>query len=282
MSFSLNALYRTVGISKQAVQQAIKRQLSFEEKAYSLMLDSDMIRKEHPGCGVEKMYHILKPDWIGRDKYVELMMELGYRVKRKKNYRKTTIAGEKYWPNLIEGMLVDSPSTIWQSDLTYICIGLKHYYAVFIIDVYSKKIVGYCLSDHMRAEANVKALKMALKQNKPPLIHHSDRGSQYTYSGYVDLLKQHSIAISMSGSAQENAYAERVNRTIKEEYIDLWNPVTYKQLKNKIKKAVNNYNNKRPHLSIGRQTPVQFEQNWIKLDKKQRPIMTIFNQQNLN
>jgi transposase InsO family protein len=90
---------------------------------------------------------------------------------------------------------------------------------LFIIDVYTKEIVGYKLSNHMRGQANIEALKAALKQNQSPLIHHSDRGSQYTYGKYVDLLRSNGTSISMALSGLDNAYAERINRTIKEEYL---------------------------------------------------------------
>jgi len=212
----MNQLYTTIGISKQAVFQYNARQKVFDEKVVQMILEADELREEHPGCEVEKMYYTLKPDFIGRDRFIELMMELGYRLKRKKNYKRTTIASKIYYPNLIKGMKVNRPSMVWQSDITYIPIGKEHYYAVFIIDVYTKKIVGYKVSNHMRAQANMAALKMALKENDAPLVHHSDRGSQYTYKQYVNLLKQNGSQISMALTAHDNAYAERINRTIKE------------------------------------------------------------------
>ena len=279
MSYSLNALYRTIGISKQAVLQYERRQIIFDANLLQLVAEADELREEHPGCGVEKMYYTLKPGFIGRDRFVDTMMQLGYRLKRKKNYRRTTIAGKLYYPNLIKGMKVDAPSTIWQSDITYIPIGDKHYYVVLIIDVYTKNIVGYSVTDHMRATANVSALKMALKQHKAPQIHHSDRGSQYTYKGYVELLEKHGTSISMATSAQDNAYAERINRTIKEEYLDHWKPKSLSQLKMMIKKAVKNYNQKRIHNQLDRTTPIQFENQLV--EQKGKSI-TIFNNQILN
>ncbi|MGM0934980.1 MAG: DDE-type integrase/transposase/recombinase, partial [Bacteroidota bacterium] len=108
----------------------------------------------HPGCGVEKMYYTLKPGFIGRDRFVETFIQLGYRLKRKKNYRRTTIAGKIYYPNKIKGLEINTPSVVWQSDITYYRVGDKFYYAVFIIDVYTKKVVGYRVSDHMRGTAN--------------------------------------------------------------------------------------------------------------------------------
>ena len=275
MTYSLNALYREAGLSKQAVDQYQRRQLLFDSRLGQLVLEADELRQEHPGCGVSKMYNILKPDFIGRDRFVEVLMELGYRLKRKKNYRRTTIAGKKFYPNLIKGLEVDGPSQVWQSDITYIPLGNRHYYATFIIDVYTKKIVGYQLTDHMRATANVAALKMALKDHAPPDIHHSDRGSQYTYSGYVELLRNNGCQISMATSAQDNAYAERINKTIKEEYLDYWRPQDFKQLKECLSKAVLNYNQKRHHNNLGKISPANYEKSLTGMHP--RKIITIFN-----
>jgi transposase-like protein len=280
MSYSLNALYKEVGISKQAVMQYQRRQLVFDERIEQLTLEADELRAEHPGCGVKKMYDSLQPDFIGRDRFIEVMMDLGYRLKRKKNYRRTTYASKKFYSNLIQGLTVDGPSQVWQSDITYIRVGERFYYATFIIDVYTKKIVGYQLADHMRASANVQALKMALKDHPPPRIHHSDRGSQYTYSEYVNLLEAQGSAISMATSAQDNAYAERINRTIKEEYLDHWKPQSFKQLEKMLSKAVFNYNHKRPHDNLDKRKPAEFEASLNKGEVGNN--LTIFNYNLLN
>lgn len=273
----MNKLYKTIGVSKQAVYQYAKRQHIFDNKLSNLMTEAEELRYEHPGCGVEKMYDTLKPDFIGRDRFVDTMMELGFRVKRKKNYKRTTIASKIYYPNLIKGMEVNRPSQIWQSDITYIPIGGKHYYAVFIIDVYTKKIVGYQVSDHMRATANVQALQMALSKHPPPEVHHSDRGSQYIYKDYISLLKKQGSQISMALSAQDNAYAERINRTIKEEYIDHWKPKTFSELKRLVKRAVIQYNNIRPHNNLEKRSPIEFENLWSTTKDINKPKITIFN-----
>lgn len=273
----MNKLYKTIGVSKQAVYQYSKRQLIFDTNVSNLVTEAEELRYEHPGCGVEKMYDTLKPDFIGRDRFVDTMMELGFRVKRKKNYKRTTIASKIYYPNLIKGMEVNRPSQIWQSDITYIPVGGKHYYAVFIIDVYTKKIVGYQVSDHMRATANVQALQMALSKHPPPEVHHSDRGSQYIYKDYISLLKKQGSQISMALSAQDNAYAERINRTIKEEYIDHWKPKTFSELKRFVKKAVIQYNVRRPHNNLDKRSPIEFEKQWSTMKDNNKPKLTIFN-----
>ena len=273
----MNQLYQTIGISKQAEDQYAKRQAIFDSQLSQLILEVDDLRLAHPGCGVEKMYEILTPDFIGRDRFIDTMMDLGYRIKKVKNYKRTTISGKKYYPNLIKGLQVDAPNTVWQSDITYLPLNGKHYYAVFIIDVYTKKIVGYQVSDNMRAQANLKALELALKNNQTPIIHHSDRGSQYNYGQYIDLLKASNTKISMALSGLDNAYAERINRTIKEEYLSYWQPKTFYQLKQCVKKAVINYNQKRVHKHLPKMSPDIFEDYWNKLTPDNRPIITIFN-----
>ncbi len=277
MSYSLNELYRVIGISKQAVSQYQRRQVVFDEQVRQLIIEAEEVRHEHPGCGVEKLYRTLTPDFMGRDRFIEMMMEMGFRLKKKRNYRRTTIAGRISYPNLIKGMKINDASQVWQSDITYIPLGDRHYYAVFIIDVYTKKIVGYKLSQNMFAQANMEALKMALKEHAPPKIHHSDRGSQYGYKAYTTLLRSLKSKISMCTSAQDNAYAERINRTIKEEYINHWKPKNFGQLKAMIRKAVENYNNKRPHKHLGYKSPVAFEKELSVLGTQNRKTITIFN-----
>lgn len=279
MSYSLNQLYQVIGISKQAVHRYAKRQEIFDQQFSDLLIEADELRKAHPGCGVQKMYDTLKPVFIGRDRFIEAMMGLGYRLKRKKNYRKTTYPAQVYYPNLINGLEVNAPNVVWQSDITYIEVGGRFYYAVFIIDVYTKTVAGYNIADHMRATANLKALKMAIQQYGPPLIHHSDRGSQYIYWEYLELLKTNKVKISMGLCAQENAYAERINRTVKEEYLDHWKPQTLSTLRTAVQKAINQYNTQRPHNHIFKMNPNEFEKYWRSLKPEKRPVITIFDYQ---
>jgi transposase InsO family protein len=272
----MNQLYEAIGISKQAVHKHTNNQTIYDCRISDLIVRADMLRKEHPGCGVEKMYNTLKPDFIGRDRFIKTFMSMGYGVKRKRNYRRTTIASLIYRPNLIKGLVVDAPSVVWQSDITYIPVGDKHYYVVFIIDVYTKEIVGYAVSNHMRATANIIALKMALKGRKSPQYHHSDRGSQYISKSYVSVLENASIKVSMGKTAQENAYAERINRTIKEEYLDYWWIRSFGQLRMAVHRAVKNYNSVRIHNNLGRKSPLEFVDYWNKIKPNERPKFTIF------
>lgn len=273
----MNQLYKYVDVTRQAIDQYCKRQDAFDSKVLSLLSEVEELRKEHPGCGIEKMYFSLNPDFIGRDRFIELFMDLGFRLKKRINYRRTTYSVASKYKNLIKGMSVSAPSIVWQSDITYYDVNGKFYYVVFIIDVYTKIIVGYTVSDNMRATANVKAMEMALLNYKAPLIHHSDRGGQYIYNEYITLLGDNKCKISMCKSSQDNAYGERINRTIKEEYLDHWKPSDFKQLKYYTKRAVDHYNNKRIHNSLDRMKPATFIENWKKQRKENRKTVNIYN-----
>jgi hypothetical protein len=280
MRSSLNQLYRTIGISKQAVIQYQKKQLELESKITDLLIEVDLLRSEHPGCGVEKMYYTLKPDFIGRDKFIDILMELGYRVQKPKAYHRTTIPVHSKYKNLIQGLMIRDMNIVWQSDITYYMVGGRYYYVVFIIDVYTKKILGYAVSDHLRAEANMHALRMAINNSKGSLqhlIHHSDRGSQYIYKKYTSLLESKGILISMGEKAQDNAYAERINGTIKNEYLRYWPILNFKELKEKVRAAVNHYNTKRVHNELTmKMTPDRFEKIILYLDSQRKPTVIIY------
>lgn len=276
----MNAIYNIAGVSKQSVHQHNKRQSIFDSRLDNLVLEVDLLRSEHPGCGVEKMYYTIKPDWLGRDKFVEIFIDLGYRVKSHRNYIRTTIPAHFKYPNLIQGMLVTRKTQLWQTDITYIKIGGQYYYLVFIIDVYTRQVLGFSISDHMRAEANIKALRMAIKNcggSILSLIHHSDRGSQYIDKEYTALLINNGAYISMGEKAQDNAYAERINGIIKNEYLAYKDIKTFAQLKIETKRAIKHYNTKRIHRSLpGNTSPKIFEENLLGLYSQKRPTVIIY------
>lgn len=276
MRVSLNTLYKLAGTSKQSVSQYAKRRAIFNENLILLVAKAEELRRKHPGCGVEKMYYTIKPDFIGRDSFIDIFMSLGFRLKRKRNFARTTYPACYQYKNLIQGMVMNGPNQIWQSDITYYRVGERFYYIVFIIDVYTKIIVGHHVSENLRAEANIKALNKAIKEYGAPLIHHSDKGTQYGCKEYIGLLKQNNVSVSMGEIAQDNAYAERINRTIKEEYLDYWKMRSFTSFKTSVSKAVNNYNIKRKHNGIFRNTPLQFYRDVLNLPLPNRPMATIY------
>jgi len=276
----MKAIYKIAGVSKQAAYKYFKHEDDLSNKLSGLLIEVDELRKDHPGCGVEKMYQTLQPDWIGRDNFISQLMQYGYRVRTQRNYQRTTIPVHSQYENFIQGLMIQDRNIVWQTDITYYRIGNRFYYIVFIIDVYTKRILGYKASDHLRAEANIAALKMALKNSNgdiEQLIHHSDRGSQYIDANYVGLLNSKGIKISMGEKAQDNAYAERINGIIKNEYLKYWEINSLTELQNKLVKAVNHYNNKRKHNGIqGRLTPVEFDKSLLDLESQRKPTVIIY------
>jgi len=277
-----------LGISKQAVFQYLKREDVFYAKLEELIVLVDELRSEHPGCGLEKMYYTLRPDFMGRDRFIEVFSGLGYGVKKIKNYIKTTVPAHLTYPNLIEGMQITRSNQVWQTDITYFYLNGEFYYIVFIIDVYTRQIIGYHVNYNMRVESNIKALKMALKQANIKklsfgLIHHSDRGSQYGAKVYLNLLKRYGISVSMGLKGQENAYAERVNGIIKNEYLRRWDIKSFEDLKKKLKQAVDHYNEKRIHYSLpDKLTPNKFERLLKTQYSIERPVVNIYSENNPN
>jgi len=279
----MNAVYKIGGVSKQAVHQRNNADHHWRMKLAELQIQVDEIRAIHSGCGLEKLYDTLKPSWIGRDKFISVFMELGYRVRKRLNFTRTTIPSSLRYPNLIQGLLVWDKNRVWQTDITYFEVGNSFYYIVFIIDIYTKVIRGYQVSDHMRAEANLKALSMALKEapHTAGLIHHSDRGGQFTDLKYRGLLTAHGIHISMGLIAQENAYAERINGTIKNEYLNYKTINSLEDLKREVKKAVEHYNEKRIHKYLpGKQAPREFEKELLHLSTQNRPKVIVYTEGN--
>jgi putative transposase len=279
----MNAVYQVGGVSKQAVHRYNRSQDNWTDSVNELQVQVDEVRRIHPGCGLEKLYDTLKPSWLGRDKFISTFMDLGYRVKKKPNFIRTTIPTVWRYPNLIAGLLILDKNRVWQTDITYIDVAGRFYYLIFIIDIYTKVIRGYQASDHMRADANLNALDMALREAKHVngLIHHSDRGSQFVDNRYRNVLRTNGIHMSMGLVAQDNAYAERINGTIKNEYLKYKTINSLTELNKELRKAVNHYNEKRIHKHLpGKQSPRQFEKQLLDLGTQNRPKVIVYTEGN--
>lgn len=162
-------------------------------------------------------YETVRPEGIGRDRCIDLLIAGGSRLKRKHRREVTTVAGPKRFPNIIEGMEVSRPNQVWQSDTTYFPLGNGNFgYLTFILDVYSREVKGYQVADTLRSAVNERLLSRAIREQVcvEGLIHHSDRGSQYGSNAYLELQRKHNMLTSMGKAAQENAYAERINGII--------------------------------------------------------------------
>ena len=227
------------------------------------------LRKSHPRMGGRKLYYLLREDLdktgqrIGRDKFFTILKAQGLLVKPRRKYVRTTNSHHRFriYDNLINRLEITGRNQVFVSDITYLSTYNRFYYLSLITDVYSRKIVGYDVSDSLSLSGSIRSLKMALSplKNTKGLIHHSDRGIQYCSNQYTQLLKRKGIQISMAGkgNAYENAIAERVNGILKLEYLLDKKYPDYKALKKAVDSAVQLYNEHRPHMSLGYETPAQ-------------------------
>ncbi len=255
-----------LGISRQAVYQSIKRK---ETRAYVLSQIKPLvlsIRREMPRIGTRKLYYLLKEDFnklqikIGRDALFAYLKSEHLLVKPKKNYTKTT--NSKHWlrkhPNLLKELIPERPEHVFVSDITYVKSRERTHYLSLVTDAFSRKIVGYKLSDDISAENVVKAFKMAIKNriNNQELIHHSDRGLQYCSAIYQKALTKNNVQSSMTDGydCYQNALAERINGILKQEFL-IYKCNNGKELNQLIKESIETYNNKRPHLNLNMKTP---------------------------
>jgi putative transposase len=203
---------------------------------------------------------------MGRDKFFDVLRSNHLLIKPKRSRTKTTCSYHHFnrYKNLIENTVPARPNEVWVSDITYLWLKPqdKFCYLSIITDLYSRKIVGYCVHDSLNVKGCINALKQALRNRKDKsqtLTHHSDRGVQYCCHAYVNLLQKHNAQISMTqtGDPRENAVAERIHKTIKEEFTDdrQISFCNIDEAKTEIKKFIDFYNQQRPHRSVQWLTP---------------------------
>lgn len=265
----MNEIFRYLNYSKQAFHQKLENELLKASEDATLFYLVDQIRKEHPTLSARKMYGMLNIQTIGRDRFELFCMQNGYSVPKKRNYFKTTNSlGVKRFDNLIASLELTDINQVWVSDITYYLLGETFYYLSFIMDLFSRKIIGYSASKNLSTFATtIPALKSAKKTlingKAPGCILHSDGGGQYYKKEFRTLTHQMELTNSMSYSVFENAHAERINGTIKNDYLIHYQPVDFIDLKKQLKRAVKNYNN-RPHESLKNLSPNTFERKLAK------------------
>jgi transposase InsO family protein len=280
---SMRSLCKWFGISRQSYYQ---HEWSLSEEVFHcglLIEEIKHIRSRHRRMGVRKLQELLRPFMrehdikMGRDGLFDLLSHHGLLVRRRKRNVKTTYSHHwlKKYPNLIVDFTPTKPNELWVSDITYWKTGEINFYISLITDAYSRKIVGYHLSDTLHAEQTIKALNMAVSMLgkhsviSKQLIHHSDRGVQYCSYSYVNLLKKKHIDISMTqnGDPLENAIAERVNGIIKDEYLLNYQCNSITDARKLLAMSVSLYNSERPHSSIGNFTPEFVHSEYLQIEE---------------
>ena len=263
---SLSKACKLFGITPQAIYQYEKRQQQRRSALTPVKSLVQRIRRLMPRLGTRKLYELIKSDlaeWgikLGRDALFDHLRANRLLVKPKRSYTKTTYS--RHWmkkhPNLFSNMVVERPEQAFVSDITYVESDEGVHYLSLVTDACSRKIMGHELSHAMRASDTVKALHRAAanRETVAPLIHHSDRGSQYCSALYQEALSKHHIQPSMTDGydCYQNALAERVNGILKQEFL-LYRCKTFEDLRGLVAESIDTYNRLRPHLSLGMKTP---------------------------
>lgn len=234
-------------------------------------------RERDPGIGADKLWRMYRTRFcdgyrVGRDVFRCILHERGLNVVQRMRATRTTDSRHNLptYPNLVKSVIPTRPNQIWVSDITYVPIedgtarlGYRFCFLTLIMDAYSKRVLGSCVAPTLEARHSMKALKEALSTLPDgfadTLIHHSDRGSQYASAEYTNRLKQRGITPSMteSGNPKDNAMAERINSTVKNELLHGKTFTSLRQVVDSVDKAIRFYNEERPHSSLDWHTPDQ-------------------------
>lgn len=255
------------GVSRQSYYQYCKRERAYTTEVDRIVNEVRLIRNRNPRMGgrklLDKIRSVLNREGIeiGRDRFFDILRSNSLLVKKKRRYHRTTNSHHHFYKykNMIRDLPIRQPNEVWVSDLTYIRTSEGFLYLSLVSDLYSRKILGYEVSDNLETIGCLKALKMAFKElpeGSCP-VHHSDRGIQYCSRPYVETLREKGINISMTeeNHCYENAVAERINGILKDEYLLGINFKTKSIARTACRQAVHYYNTDRPHLSLDMKTP---------------------------
>ena len=253
--------------SRQSYYKALHRKTRNLADQETLLELIRPIRERMPRIGGKKLHFMLRHKMnekllkIGRDRFFDWLRDKDLLIRPKRMYVQTTQSNHRFWvhENLTDTVPLTKPNQLWASDITYIRTLEGFCYLALITDAYSRKIVGYDVSESLNLEGCLRALKSATQtaSDLAQLVHHSDRGFQYCSNPYTDFLREKKIRISMAakGNCYENALAERVNGILKNEF-NLDYTFKTKQLAFKaVHESIYIYNQYRPHWALNLLTP---------------------------
>lgn len=254
------------GYNRQVYYRAKKKRKNSQQLANQVIQLVQSVRRRMPRLGTKKLYVKLNKELrglgVGRDKLFDILRANHLLIKPKRQYHITTNSHHRFrkHKNLVEGLELKRPEQVWVSDITYIGSRECPRYLALVTDSYSKKILGYDVSDSLAADGTLRALKMAISNRKykaAALIHHSDRGLQYCSNEYQKVLNDWSIKCSMTEQYDpyQNATAERINGILKQEFLFGIKVTDIELLRTLVKDCINIYNTERPHLSCRMNTP---------------------------
>ncbi len=262
------------GISKQAFYKHDEERVLRKSAQESFVLEYiKTVRVKDPGIGGRKLWEMYRKEFshcapVGRDRFAAIIDKYDLKLRRKARAPRTTDSrhGLPTYPDLVKSFIPTGPNQLWVSDITYITMWSGEYtycfsYLSLVLDAYTEEIVGWSVGPTLEQAYPIEALKMALRRLEGKtgisLIHHSDRGCQYASREYVRILNEYGIRISMTetGNPKDNAQAERINNTIKNELLKGMLFKSIEQVTDAVSRAVRFYNEERPHMSINMMTP---------------------------
>lgn len=242
----------------------LNRRLKTDEVEQYLLVLIRQIREDHKTLSCRAMYYMIAPVNLGRDAFEAICRGNHFTIQKKQqSCRTTNSAGVIRFENLLNGKKLCYMDQAWCSDITYYEVNKRFFFIVFVIDCYSRRIIGHCTSQHLfTVSTTLPALRSAIRtrKNRIPagLIIHSDGGGQYYAKAFLKLTKKYEMQNSMCEYAYENGKAERVNGIIKINYLKFYTIRSFKDLEKCVDRAVTLYNN-RPHKSLNYLSPIMFE-----------------------
>lgn len=241
-----------------------------EEREADLRGKIEQIRVRMPRTGYRYLVEELKRSGVdvGERRVRGILKKFNLQIRPRKRFIATTNSNHKFdvYPNHIAGMTLSGINQVWAADITYIRIENGFVYLAVILDLYSRKAIGWAISRKIDGQLALDALKMAIERRKPPagVIHHSDRGVQYLCDAYTEHLKENGFHISCSrkGNPYDNAFVESFMKTLKDNEVYLWEYKTILDVVDHLPNFIEEvYNKKRLHSSLGYVPPEEFEQN---------------------
>lgn len=268
--FSINRICLVIGVNRSSYYNWINNPITIDNNMH-LRKEIQSIALEFPFYGYRRItFELRRRKIIVNSKRVRrIMKEDNLICRRKKAFRPVTTQSDhnyNIYPNLIENIEVTGLNQVWVADITYIRLPHGFAYLAAIIDIFSRKCIGWTLSREIDTFLTLRALEMAISKRKilgfGVLIHHSDRGVQYASNAYIELLQNFGIKISMSrsGNPYDNAFMESFMKTLKTEEVYINEYETFEEAYRNIKHFIELvYNKKRIHSGIGYITPEEFE-----------------------
>jgi putative transposase len=238
---------------------ALRKERAVNETTLELkrLIDEEYTR--HPFYGARRMViHLAHMGYVVNRKRVQrLMRQMGLAGMAPGPNTSKSHAQHKVYPYLLRGVAVTKPNQVWSTDITYIRLERGFAYLVAIIDWYSRRVLGWRISNSMDASFCVDCLQETLKLHGKPEVFNSDQGSQFTSEAFTGVLKAHQITISMDGRGRafDNIFVERLWRNVKYEDVYLNGYSTMSELLLGLAKYFVFYNQERPHQALGSQTP---------------------------